>query len=179
LPANLAVRAGDRIGVQVAPGAAIGVRRGVPGASTARWVGPLALTARRIEFGEGTGFDHEILLRVEYAPGVQPRLTAGQLRGRSARRAPTGRELGSRSIEVRGGVRRVTVVRLEDEIAVDLFAGGRRLARLPAPDADPAGRLLYFTALGGPYPLLRWRNPDGRTVTYEYTVKARTLTARG
>ena len=69
----------------------------------------------------------------------------------------------------------MAVVRLADTVAVDLFAGGRRLARQPAPDADPAGRLLNFTTLGLRYPILRWRNPDGRTVTHEYAVDARTL----
>ena len=69
LPANLAVRAGDLIGVQLAPGAAIGVRRGVPGATTARWLGQLFVEPRSIELGAGSGFDHEILLRAEYTRG--------------------------------------------------------------------------------------------------------------
>jgi hypothetical protein len=177
LPANLAVRAGDLIGVQLAPGAAIGIRRGVPGATTARWLGQLFIEPRPIELGEGSGFDHELLLRAEYTRGAEP-TSAGQLSGRAARGAPAGRELGSRAVEVEGRVRRVTVVRLADAVAVDLFAGGRRLARLPAPDADPAGELLNFATFGLRYPILRWRNPDGATISHEYAVGARTLTAR-
>jgi hypothetical protein len=177
LPANLAVRAGDRIGVQLAPGAAIGVRKGVPGATTARWLGQLFLEPRPIELGEGSGFDHELLLWAEYTPGAKPTL-AGQLSGRSARRAPAGRELRARTVEVQGRLRRVTVVKLADAVAVDLFAGDRRLARLPAPGADPAGRLLNFATFGLGHPSLRWRNPDGQTVSHEYAVGARTLTAR-
>lgn len=178
LPANLPVRAGDRIGVQVTPGAAIGVRPGVAGAKTARWLGQLMLTARPIELGAGTGFDHEVLLRVEYALGAKP-IVPGQLSGRAAARAPAGRELSSRNVEVRGGVRRVVVVRLADGIVVDLFAGGRRIARVPAPDTDLDGRLLNFTATGGPYPLLRWRNPSGVTLSHAYTVGPRSLALRG
>ncbi|MEA2333407.1 MAG: serine/threonine kinase PknH [Thermoleophilaceae bacterium] len=177
LPANLSVRTGDRVGVQLAPGAAIGVRPGVPGATTARWLGQLFLEPRPIELGAGSGFDHELLLRVEYTPGPTPAVP-GALSGRSARRAPAGRELSSRAFEVRGRVRRVTVVRLANAVAVDLFAGNRRLARLPAPDADPAGRLLNFGTLGIRSPILRWRNPDGRTVRHEYAVGVRKLRAR-
>jgi hypothetical protein len=178
LPANLAVRPGDRIGVQLAPGAAIGVRREVPGATTARWLGQLFVDPRQIELGEGSGFDHELLLRAEYARGAEP-TSAGQLIGRSARLAPAGRELRSRTVEVGGRLRRVAVVKLADAIALDLFTGDRRLARLPEPDADPAGRLLHFATSAVRYPILRWRNPDGRTVTHQYAVGAQTLSDRG
>jgi hypothetical protein len=181
LPANLPVRAGDRIGVQLAPGAAIGVRRGTSGAATARWIGPLFLEPRAIELGGGTGFDSEVLLRVEYTPGAPPKLP-GQLSGGPARRAPAGRELASPTVERDGRVRRVSVVELADGIAVDLFAGSRRLARVPVPDADPEGRLLSFTVSFSTlhaFPTLRWRNADGRTVRYDYAVGERTLTPRG
>ena len=178
LPANLAVRAGDLIGVQLAPGAAIGVRRAVPGATTARWLGELFVAPRPIELGEGSGFDHEILLRADYARGARP-TPSGQLSGRAAERAPAGRELRSLAVDVRGGARRVTVVALADAVAVDLWARGRRLARVPALDADPDGRLLSFSTVGFGLPVLRWRNPDGRTLSHAYAVRARTLTARG
>ena len=175
--ANLAVRAGDRLGVELAPGATIGVRRGRPGVTTARWIGPLFLEPRRIELGEGTGLDREILLRVDYTAGTESG-SPGQLRGRAARRAPDGRKLLSRTVEVGGGLRQVTVVRLRDEIAVDLFAGDRRLVRAPAPDVDPSGRPLSLTASYAT-PTLRWRNPDGRTVRREYSVGPRKLAPRG
>jgi hypothetical protein len=178
LPANLAVRAGDLIGVQLAPGAAIGVRRGVAGATTARWLGQLVLEPRSLELGAGSGFDHEILLRVDYMRGAKPTL-AGQLSGRSARLAPAGRELRSLTVEVRGRLRRVSVVRVGDAIAVDLFARGRRLVRLPEPEADPTGRLLSFATSALRYPVLRWHNPDGRAISTGYAVGARTLMARG
>jgi predicted Ser/Thr protein kinase len=177
LPANLAVRAGDLIGVQLAPGAAIGVQRGVAGATTARWLGQLFLEPRPVELGVGSGFDHEILLRVDYTRGAKPTL-AGQLSGRSARLAPAGHELRSLTVEVGGRLRRVSVVRVGGAIAVDLFGGDRRLVRLPEPEADPAGRLLNFATSGLRYPVLTWRNPDGRPIRREYAVGARTLTGR-
>jgi Protein kinase domain len=177
LPANLAVRPGDRIGVELAPGASIGVRRSVPGATTERWIGPLFLVSRPVELGAGSGFDHEVMLRVEFAPGAEFRVP-GQLSGSAAERAPAGRELSSVTVEVEGQVRRVAAVRLAGGIAIDLFAGPRRLARVPVPDADPAGELLDFGA-GYTTRILRWRNPDGETVRHEYTVRPGTLMPRG
>jgi Protein kinase domain len=180
LPARLPVRPGDSVGVQLAPGAAIGVRRGVPGATTARWVGPLFLESRPIELGKGTGFDHEVLLRVDYRPGAA-RKSPGTLTGARARRAPDGRQLASRTFEEPGRVRRVAVIELAGGIAVDLFAGGRRLARAPV-RADPAGRLLSLAlsfTTDHAFPTLRWRNPDGRTLRYDFSVGERTLTPRG
>jgi hypothetical protein len=178
LPADLGVRAGDRVGVQLAPGAAVGLRPGGTGAATARWLGRLAVEPRPVELGAGTGFDHEILVRVEYVPGARP-AHAGRLSGRPARQAPAGRELGSRTLEVRGRVRRVAVVRLEGSVALDLFSGERRLARLPVPEADPAGRLQEFSVSGGTYPVVRWRNPDGLDAGLEFAVGVGTLRARG
>jgi hypothetical protein len=110
--------------------------------------------------------------------GAKPTL-AGQLSGRSARLAPAGRELRSLPVEVRGRLRRVSVVRVGDAIAVDLFAGDRRLVRLPEPEADPTGRLLSFATSALRYPVLRWHNPDGRAISTGYAVGARTLMARG
>ena len=74
-PADLPIRRGDRVAVVLAPGATIGVRRDAPGATTVRWLGSLApLGARPPDREEGSGFDHELLVRVEYVPGAQPRL---------------------------------------------------------------------------------------------------------
>ncbi|MCW3064185.1 MAG: hypothetical protein JWN32_1357, partial [Solirubrobacterales bacterium] len=37
------------------------------------------------------------------------------------------------------------------------------------------GRLLSFDTLGEPTVRLRWRNPDGRTVSHDYAVGSRSL----
>jgi predicted Ser/Thr protein kinase len=75
-PADLPIRRGDRVAVVLAPEATIGVRRDAPGATTIGWLGSLApLGARPPDREEGSGFDHELLVRVEYVPGARPRLS--------------------------------------------------------------------------------------------------------
>lgn len=66
---ELPVRKGDRIGLSVAPGAAIGVRRGESrDDGVDRWFGPLLEPARPPESAAGTGLDREILLRADVTP---------------------------------------------------------------------------------------------------------------
>jgi hypothetical protein len=151
----------------------------VPGATTARWLGQLFLEPRPVELGAGSGFDDEILLRVEYARGERAATPAGALSGRAARSAPAGRALRSLTVEVRGRLRQVTVVESGDRVALDLFAGARRLARVPVLEANPDGRLLNLSAMGLAQSVVRWRNPGGRTFTREYGLGAWTLTPRG
>lgn len=66
IAADMSVPKGARFAIEVAPGAAIGLRRGVPGAATARFLGPLRSAARpgRPTGGEG----EELLLRVDVVP---------------------------------------------------------------------------------------------------------------
>jgi hypothetical protein len=177
--ADLPIHTGDRVALELAPGATTGVRRGVPGAATARWLGSLAaLSARRPDRGRGTGFDHEVLLRVEYVPGARPRL-AGRLAGRAAAQAPPGRTLTVLTVEAPGRqVRTVAVVRVGGRIAVDFFDGERRLARLPVPDANPGGRPLGLSTYAPAVTRLSWRNPGGETVSHDYAVRAGSLTPR-
>ena len=150
----------------------------MPGATTARWIGPLLVEARPTELGRGTGFDHELLLRVDYVPGAEPATTgrlSGRLgparAGRPGARLANGRGLGRAAA---GGAWSGCGTR----IAVDLFAGDRRLARMPRGRGPiRRGSCCWITAAYG-NPILRWRNPDGRTLDYEYAVSARTLEAR-
>jgi hypothetical protein len=64
---RLPIRAGERVAVEVTPEASIGVR-GDPGALTWRFVGPLRESFRAPARRSGSGFDYEVLLRVDYAP---------------------------------------------------------------------------------------------------------------
>jgi hypothetical protein len=177
LPAQLPIRAGQVVGVEITPGAAIGVRTDVR-APTARWFGPLIWDARTPDRGAGSGFDHELLLRVEYMPGAKWSPPA-QLTGPAAERAPAGNELVRRNVEVRGGrVRTVALVRLGNGVAFDLFEGERRLARLLIADADPRGGLVTLAPYSEPVLRLRWRNPDGRTIGNDYAVGARSIAPR-
>jgi hypothetical protein len=167
LAADLAVRAGDLIAVEMAPGAALGVREAA-GAMTDRWFGPLH-GARPPE--RSAGFERELLVRVDYVPGAAPRLPR-LLVGRRAAAAPAGRPVDELEVELGPAVRTVAVVRLPDRVVLDLSRGARRLARLEVPDADARGRLVIFTGEGAPEPHLEWRNPDGRTITHDYRVSA-------
>jgi hypothetical protein len=176
--ANLPIRAGELVGVEIAPGAAIGIRTDADGATTARWFDPLTIVARPIDRREGSGFDHELALRVEYLPGAVWK-PLGLLTGRSAELAPRGRELATRGIDLGGGrVRTVVLVRLQARVAFDLFDGKRRLARLAIADADPGGRLVSLTRYARPILRMRWSNPNGRTIGNDYAVEARSIALR-
>lgn len=67
---NLAVTAGDRVGLEVFPTATVGIRRSGPRASTDRWFGPLLEPARPPERPAGTGLDAELLLRIDITPAA-------------------------------------------------------------------------------------------------------------
>ena len=178
LPANMPIRAGDRVGLEVTPGAAVGVRRDVGGATTARWFGPLLISPRPPDRAANTGFDHELMLRVDYVPGAEWK-PPGLLTGARAEGARPGRVQGVLEVDLRAtGARSVAVVRLPDRVAIDLFDDRRRVVRLPAPDMDPRGRLLNLTGHGRPLAFVLWRNPDGRVVRHDYTIGPDSLTPR-
>jgi hypothetical protein len=163
VPSRLPVAAGDRVALEVAPGAAVGLRRDGPPASTDRWFGPLLAPARAPERPAGTGLDRELLLRVDVLPGAGPGALA-PLRGSAAAVAPAGRRVAVREVELDGGgVRRVAVVVLHAAVAFDLFDGARRVARTPMRDADARGGLIRITAEPASV-RVRWRNPDGSTI---------------
>jgi hypothetical protein len=140
---DLSVVQGDLVGLLAVPGgSAVGARPGVDGATTKRWV-PLLKAKRAATRGPGTGFDHELLLRVDYFPGGEQR-RPHQVTGAAAARLPVGRVhvrrrlrfTDGRSVEVR-------LVVLGDQFAFDEFIGGRRTARIDVPELRPVqGRIL-------------------------------------
>ena len=75
-------------------------------------------------------------------------------------------------------MRTLVVVATGREIAVDLFAGSRRLSRVTIPDADPRGRLFRLEVQATPAPFVVWRNPGGRLVAHSYVLTPGALTAR-
>jgi hypothetical protein len=170
--ANLPVRAGDLVGLAVAPGAGVGVRR-ASGATTRRRSGPSDLFPESFDRSAGTGRDQELLLRVEYVPGAKW-TPAGRLTRRAAARAPAGRKL-----DVLEAQRDLTVaaVSVRGRIVVDLSSAKRRIARVPFV-GNPAGRLesLYTLRVrfGQPIVRLLWRNPRG-PVSRDYMVTKRSL----
>ncbi len=66
IPADLSVPRGARFALEVSPGATIGIRRGLRGARTARFLGPLRIEPRAPRRAGGAG--EELLLRVDVVP---------------------------------------------------------------------------------------------------------------
>jgi hypothetical protein len=175
LPANLPVRAGDLVGLELTPGASIGTRA-VAGASTARWLAPLEVSVRPPD--ARLGFDRELLLRTEYTAGAKYR-PAGQLSGADAARAPAGQVL--RRYGLRPGLTAV-VSRVRGEVVVDSYRAGRRVQRLPVAGLDPSGQLVSLgittVRFGAPILRLEWRNPGG-VVARLWTARRRSLAPLG
>ena len=177
LPADVAVRRGDRVGVELLPGAAIGTGPQRPDVSTARFSERIRGRPKRPDGDHPAGLAAPLLVRVDYVPGARatrpPLLT-----GTAAARAPAGRALTRGQTEAGGRRRSLAVVALPTGIALDLFAGPRRLARVAVPDADPRGRLQRLEIASFAYPNLVWRNPDGRFVEHGYDVTPSSLVPR-
>ena len=88
-PAEIAVRAGDRIGVRLAPGATVGARPGPPGAAIVRWDGGLTAGPQA---ADATTREVELMLRADIEAGARPdgpRILVGA----RAASAPPGRPL--------------------------------------------------------------------------------------
>jgi hypothetical protein len=66
IAADMSFPKGARFAIEVAPGAAIGIRRTVPDAGTVRFLGPLRSAARPARAAGGEG--EELLLRVDVVP---------------------------------------------------------------------------------------------------------------
>jgi hypothetical protein len=176
LPANLPVQPGDLVGLTVTPGAAVGIRR-TAGARTDRWFGPLRYTTRTPEKGPGTGFDHELLLRVEYVPGADWRLP-GALVGADAASATPGRPAGRYILRRGAKPAALVVVRVGGEVFADLVVGGRRLVRLPVESARGDGELRAIEYVAARFGLqivrVSWRNQHS-SVVHEYAVDVGSL----
>ena len=171
---GLVVAAGDRVGLEVFPTAAVGVRRRGPASTVDRWFGPLLEPPRPPERAAGTGLDRELLLRVDVVPfrGQAP----APLRGARAARAAAGRRLATRTVLAdRGrGVSTVALVIAGDAVWIDLFDGPRRLARSPVRGADASGRLVELSGQDSAV-RVRWRNPGGRELLAGAIVSADAL----
>ena len=163
-PANLEVERGDVVGLELSGGASVGVDEGVEGAATERWFPPVRSRAKP-SFGPGTGFDHEVLLRVDYAPGGKRALPM-QLLAAEAAAAPAGRVRERRRLRLIDGRRfQVLLVEVGGEVAIDLVSGGKRVARSLVPDLRPGGAIIDFYAF--PYDDepsgevgVQWVNPN-------------------
>jgi len=127
--ANLAVERGDQLGLVAIAGSAVGVRTGVDGAATLRWM-PRLVGIEPADRGAGTGFDHELLLRVDYVAGGRQRLPR-QVTGAEAERLAPGRLVRQRRVRFTNGRPvEIRLVRLGDRYALDMLRDGKRTARV-------------------------------------------------
>ncbi len=169
-PANVGVRAGDQIGVRLAPGAHVGASSRSPRSALVRWDGGLTAWPQ----AEGTTLSGELMLRVDLELGARPDAPR-QLRGEAAASAPPGRRLAESHVALSSGrAARVVVVGLPGGIAIDLVSD-RRITRLEVPDADRDGELRGLEQNCGQVGVrgfcLRWRNPGEEvTLVHEYRV---------
>ena len=166
--ADVDVERGDRVGLRVTPGSAVGVRDGVPGATIERWLPPLTgAPVRPAERGAGTGFDHELLLRVGLLPGGQP-ASPPQVTGSAAERLPAGRVRARRTSTLHGRPVEFAIVRLGSTFALDRVRGqaagrsDRRSRDAPARDDRPLPRRRLEPDPDRDRPLLRQRRQRPR-----------------
>jgi hypothetical protein len=89
----------------------------------------------------------------------EPQAPAQLLTGADAAGAPSGREVAEQTVSRSGWTRRLAVVAAAQGVALDLFNGPRRVARLTVPKADPKGELVDFSDLEV-LQKLTWSNPD-------------------
>jgi serine/threonine-protein kinase len=142
---DIDVERGDRVGLRISPGAAVGVRAGVAGATTERWLPPLTGLGRPADRGAGTGFDRELLLRVGFLPGGHRR-SPPQVTGSAAARLPSGRVRERRSVRLGRQTIDLALVQVGSTFALDKFAGSRRVARLGLPGMRPGAQVTLFLA---------------------------------
>ena len=176
--ADLPVERGDLVGLVMIPGSALGTRAGVSGASTERWI-PRLHGTKPPTFGDRSGFDRELLLQVEYLPGVKQRLPH-QIGGAAAAALPVGHVTTRRRLRYSDGRPvELRLVRFGQRFALDLFEQGRRTARIDVPDfvVTPAGRMIDFETYaeeGRPEQLgvyMEWVNEDSaRVLNHFYSV---------
>jgi hypothetical protein len=142
------------VGLHVSPGSGVGTRSGVAGATTDRWLPPVAGPGRPPDHKAGSGFNRELLLRVGYAPGGKLRLPAATS-GREAVTLPAGRVVDRRNLRIDEHRYVMTLVEVDGRVYLDQFEAGKRLARIPVVGMRDGARLVRFataqwdTGLGG------------------------------
>ena len=177
--ANLAVERGDQIGIQMAPGARIGVRD-ADGAATRRWFEVVGGFYGAPDRGPRTGFDHEVLVRAEFVARRKQALPR-KLSGTAAARAPDGKLRLRERVPIsspRGAVT-AEVREVGQRVVIDLVRDGRRVQRVFLPGLRPGGNPATIEALpveGEPYGGIdvRWVNPNSGRLTYHGLTMSRT-----
>jgi hypothetical protein len=174
---RLPVEAGDQLGLELGPGASIGITE-VAGAQTDRWLDPLGGAYGSPDLKSGTGFDYELALRAEFVAGKELGLPE-HLTGFAARSAPDGVVRDSAPVDVWEPDKTrldVKVVELEERVVVDVFKGRERTLRVFLDDLLPEGvpvEVKTFSYPDSPYGEvgLWWTNPNsGRVIFHNMNV---------
>jgi serine/threonine-protein kinase len=151
---DLPVERGDVVGLHVSPGSGVGTRSGIAGATTDRWLPPVAGLGRPPDHKAGSGFNREVLLRVGYAPGGKLSLPVATS-GREAATLPAGRVRDRRNLRIDEHRYVMALVEVEGRVYLDQFEAGKRLARIAVVGMRDDARLVRFataqwdTGLGG------------------------------
>lgn len=158
--ADLEVEAGDRLGLALMPGSAVGSASAGSAGRVLRFSGVMSPDPRP----PSATFAGALALRVDLEEDATREAVAA-LVGAAARRAPAGRRIEEAVARFTTGQRAlVEIVETAGDIAVDVLKGERRVARIPVPDAEPAGELIEVesacASTGGRGFCVRWQNPD-------------------
>jgi hypothetical protein len=145
-PTDLPVRRGDLLGLVLIEGSAVGAREGVKGATTERWI-PNIQGSQEPNLAAGTGFDKELLLRVEFLPGGEQQLPE-QVAGAAAATLPAGKVEKRHRLRYTGGPAvEIDLVAINGRYALDEVIDGKRTARVFVPDFFPGrGDVITFDA---------------------------------
>jgi predicted Ser/Thr protein kinase len=178
---SLAVERGDLIGVELGPGAAIGIRES-EGATTRRWMSPIGGFYGSPDRGAGTGLDHEVLVRADFVAGGKVE-SPPQLTGARAARAADGRVRDRVRVTISEPRATVTALLVEvgDRVALDVVYEGRRAARTYLPGLIPGGEpanLKAYVYEGEPVAEVGvwWVNPNsGRLIFHFANVSTRRI----
>jgi serine/threonine-protein kinase len=165
---DLAVDRGDRLGLVMVAGSAVGVRPAA-GATSGRWIPPL----RGAIVPSEPGPSGELLFRVDYQPGGAQRFPK-QVNGAAAARLPAGKILRHRPVTMRNGVKvAVDLVALDGLYKLDLRRARRRVARLDIPELAGQGQFTDFTVAADDisdqfYVLMSWVAMNSERVISHY-----------
>ena len=135
---DLAVEQGDRLGLEVITGSAVGIRPEA-GATTGAW---LPLLAGYIEPSK-PGPAGELLFRADYLAGGKQRLPK-QVTGSAAAHLADGKVVEHQPVTLRGRELIVELVQIGDVFKLDLLRGERRVARIDVPEISGKGEFLEF-----------------------------------
>jgi tRNA A-37 threonylcarbamoyl transferase component Bud32 len=174
---RLPVEQGDQVGIELGPGASIGVSEAA-GATTERWRKPSGGAYGSPDLEAGTGFDYKLALRVDFVPGetvpAPPRLT-----GAAAAKAPDGFVRASQPLKVDDPdpiQLRIDLVEIGPKVALDVFRGDVRTQRVFIPDLKSLGVPVTLEAFRYPGEAfgevgVYWVNPgSGRSIYHDYIV---------